>query len=627
MSCGYFPHLYEDELFYSACARCLKRMGVISSQRNIYSLFGVKSKSIAFYALDLDTFIASLPTNYKLTADEIIEKHTLFPWHAPFLSKQRQEVVRLQMHGKGGQSLYSSIGMRNSKVKLDLNLRYCSDCVKEDRQEYGEAYWHRVHQIPGITICPYHLLPLQVSTARVTNGGAYYSYTAVEDVFVDNIKSNDEMVSPDDLRLLLAQDAEWLLKFPLPDINAELVVKQLVNALYDQDLASINGVVYREKFLDHLSVNTSKIPDHDPLQVVLQFNRLTISRIFTKRPHSLLPITVILLCRLLGFSFYEVLNSKKSKGHFQVGLLGCQNKICPKNSINSISELTVQFSRAVRGLIGTYRCGVCGCVFRKTIGSSNRRSVRIIDYGELWETELRSLWSDDKYRLKDVSERLKVDIRTIKNNAARLGLGGRKLPSPKVKVLLLPAITQTSIFTDQRKKNREAFLNIITNNPGITRSQIAKLASKTYQWLMRNDHDWIVAHNVPRVFSSRSKDNSSYWQKRENDLICQLPEKVERIRSKPGKPERVTKSAIEREYEHISLTPAFLIKVPNFKTKLDSVIESRVEFGIRMIDWAYLELSQSSSCIPKWMLIKTAGVKSLADHVDIQVKLNSYFVK
>lgn len=38
--------------------------------------------------------------------------------------------------------------------------KFCSTCRVLDRARYGIAYWHRVHQVPGIDLCPLHDEPL-----------------------------------------------------------------------------------------------------------------------------------------------------------------------------------------------------------------------------------------------------------------------------------------------------------------------------------------------------------------------------------------------------------------------------------------------------------------------------------
>ena len=54
--------------------------------------------------------------------------------------------------------------------KMRLNrkkyLRYCPQCVKEDRERHGETYWHRKHQIYGVDVCSVHGCRLEESTIR-----------------------------------------------------------------------------------------------------------------------------------------------------------------------------------------------------------------------------------------------------------------------------------------------------------------------------------------------------------------------------------------------------------------------------------------------------------------------------
>ena len=44
--------------------------------------------------------------------------------------------------------------------------KLCRLCRQEDITAYGMTYWHRIHQVPGIDICPHHLTPLQHHTER-----------------------------------------------------------------------------------------------------------------------------------------------------------------------------------------------------------------------------------------------------------------------------------------------------------------------------------------------------------------------------------------------------------------------------------------------------------------------------
>jgi hypothetical protein len=53
---------------------------------------------------------------------------------------------------------------RESQVNLSANWRYCPMCMEEDRSRYGTAYWHNAHNLPFVTHCTHHNVPLvQVS--------------------------------------------------------------------------------------------------------------------------------------------------------------------------------------------------------------------------------------------------------------------------------------------------------------------------------------------------------------------------------------------------------------------------------------------------------------------------------
>ncbi|MDE6055387.1 MAG: TniQ family protein [Lachnospiraceae bacterium] len=42
-------------------------------------------------------------------------------------------------------------------------LKYCPLCAGEDRERYGETYWHRRHQIRNMNVCTRHKCRLKSS--------------------------------------------------------------------------------------------------------------------------------------------------------------------------------------------------------------------------------------------------------------------------------------------------------------------------------------------------------------------------------------------------------------------------------------------------------------------------------
>lgn len=70
-------------------------------------------------------------------------------------------------------------------------LWFCPLCVKEDREIYGETYWHRKHQIRNMRICPKHKCMLMESSVFAKSEQSFTfclaeNYTYNSDVVFEN---------------------------------------------------------------------------------------------------------------------------------------------------------------------------------------------------------------------------------------------------------------------------------------------------------------------------------------------------------------------------------------------------------------------------------------------------------
>ena len=63
-------------------------------------------------------------------------------------------------------------------------LRFCPMCVKEDREVYGETYWHRKHQIRNMSICTKHKCRLKESSVLAKSEQSYTFCPA--ESYIDN---------------------------------------------------------------------------------------------------------------------------------------------------------------------------------------------------------------------------------------------------------------------------------------------------------------------------------------------------------------------------------------------------------------------------------------------------------
>ena len=94
-------------------------------------------------------------------AKQVVLEHTMFPYYAAFLGVEKRNKLLQAMLRDGPNKAFGQAGNFVRQVPSSSNLRYCPECIENDIRIYGEPYWHRIHQVPGIRVCPQHQLLLQ----------------------------------------------------------------------------------------------------------------------------------------------------------------------------------------------------------------------------------------------------------------------------------------------------------------------------------------------------------------------------------------------------------------------------------------------------------------------------------
>jgi hypothetical protein len=94
-------------------------------------------------------------------ADEAIREHTLYSIMEPYLAPEARSVVIEHLrHGSAARSVYAYLGFANKNATSRASLRMCTMCVISDEARCGVAFWHREHQLPGVSSCGHHSVAL-----------------------------------------------------------------------------------------------------------------------------------------------------------------------------------------------------------------------------------------------------------------------------------------------------------------------------------------------------------------------------------------------------------------------------------------------------------------------------------
>lgn len=238
---GFFPDPYPDELLYSACARYANRVQYPNKQQVMKDLFGKTGLSAIVDFPTRINFLLSSLKNHNYSADQLINQNTLLPFYEPFISTERAEKIRQEMKSINENRLRTRLSTNIHQINSPKFLRFCPLCIEDDKNELGETFWHRIHQLPGILVCPEHRCFLQNSSIKWERESSYFFHTAEDYAkpkparFINNERFKDRTF------LALAEYARWLLTQKNLSLKSGELRKRYHEILLQRGYAYYNG--------------------------------------------------------------------------------------------------------------------------------------------------------------------------------------------------------------------------------------------------------------------------------------------------------------------------------------------------------------------------------------------------
>jgi len=157
----YLQRPYPDELLGSLLFRASRQLG-IPLKRLIPALSGTSNAELPMFI----TRHSGVARAFGMSLQDFTEQHTLLPYTTGFMSEESRALLLARLLGSGDLTRSSAACAQNA-VKGHRWLRFCIHCINGDLRHYGEAYWRRSHQLPGVSMCTLHECSLYVSTVSV----------------------------------------------------------------------------------------------------------------------------------------------------------------------------------------------------------------------------------------------------------------------------------------------------------------------------------------------------------------------------------------------------------------------------------------------------------------------------
>lgn len=223
-----FPEIYEDETVYSWFCRYLISNNIFTQKEIANELFKNENDIISKLFVGNVNDDAKKNIEKTLPISKLLYHHTMFYAYTGYCKKSYNK----QLLAKLIESPYNTEMYLKRQKNQDIYLRYCPLCIKNDRRKYGEAYWHNIHQLREMIICPIHKCYLINSSVK------YYGRDKKQVLFPLEILDTETTIKYETNDLLLqlvlyTSDRFFKQDISEIEINYYLIKKNARKLIYD----------------------------------------------------------------------------------------------------------------------------------------------------------------------------------------------------------------------------------------------------------------------------------------------------------------------------------------------------------------------------------------------------------
>lgn len=555
---SFFTPPYPDELLYSVIGRYHLRSGNSSPKWTYNELFG-SDVIVMNWKLPshIEAFAQRTYNSVQFYADYWIEHHTLFPLFAPFLPKERSGLLRKMMKSTNGSGIYTLVGLAAGSVAVKKALCFCPNCYEEDIRQYGEPYWHRIHQAFGVFVCPNHKIPLHEITDPVEDRQGITILPISKSLFQSRPCLPANFSETNMTKLInFAIDAAGILK--ASDIGSffsskSYLLPRLASKGFVTAANRIRQMQLKEEFIAFYGKEILEFMESDVLNDSSWLKFVT-----RKERRTINPVRFLLLIRFLYGSFNEFVNVIGAKYQpFGNGPWPCLNRAADHYKQNVIHALEVARCSDTGKPIGIFTCN-CGFVFSRRghdLSSDDKGRIgNVIQYGPIWRKKVRD-YLNEGLSYRKTAKLLGVDVGTVIKHSRIEGESCSDQIQKQRKVSVFQKRLKTQIRSYKKPKNRV---------------------------------DWIRRDVELR------------------NLVVQTCREM--LHSEDSKPIRIRFTTVAKKIGKISLLKNYKEKLPKTVEAMNEHIESTEQFQIRRIKWVASK-QQGLQPLKKWQLIKAVGLR------------------
>lgn len=586
-----FPRPYPDENFYSWIARYHERSANYYAKTTVETVFNA-THGCAIYGLPtgLMIFCSQLQPLIQYNPEQILQFHTSLPYYSSSFPKQRIKAAKAKMLGDFNAGTHAMLGMLATVVSDFRYLRYCSDCLNQDIQSFGEPYWHRVHQLPGVLLCPTHHKPVLNSQIDKQNIHAQLFANAGEHAKPNLIQKH---IEPCHRLISVAEESAKLLSHFRRPVSSTHYRSKLIKAgfnkgsLIDQNkLAEAFSEFWPEAVLKSLGVPDDLKSQHSWLRFMTRRTRQGL------QAH---PLQHILL-RL--FLKDQKPLTKASLPLQEPRTFSCPNPFCTELDDSSAKLVRTHQYKESGPTYGVISCN-CGFSFSCDINTSDLYKGNVITYGDVWDKQFIE-YVQQGHSIHKLEQLMSVSRPVIKRKALELNLKpswlSRARPKKaKMSVVEKRAIEHKKIYNRYRKKH-----------PSYSLKELRTKISATIKFLYRYEREWLDQNRPPPKKTMMPERID--WKKRDQEYLEQVQSIVSELNSIPGKPQKITPFRISKILGQKNIFTKIPDKIPATMTYLTQAC-NKDNYITRTFTWAAERLRQKGQVLTRNNILRKAAIR------------------
>ncbi|CAG9228543.1 putative TnsD domain-containing protein [Paraburkholderia tropica] len=507
------------------------------------------------------------------------EEHTALPYWKRFIDANRYCDLLGKLRHTPGHNAKVQLGMISSRLGASNPTRYCVFCAANDREQFGVSIWHRVHQLPGVLMCPTHRVSLHENPAAALHfrWSALYLPDATPAPFVPSADHLSKQTQ-DSLIRLAKLSAELLGGLTTSRIDCTSMRTFYMRHLLAQNLT------YSSTRVNRLELHSRLMKEWAPLACIEPFQALFASSggryswpiELVRRDRAVHhPLKHLLLIGALCSSVCEFFDKRKGNISDQAVGHSAPTDLRTNEQRTKLAEQTVFLING--GASARRAAQLLGVDVHTVLIIAHRHNLPVRERTKKLPT---SLYNKIRQRLSHGDS-----VSTIARDSH---LAGATIYRILNRDTALQVRRREMQFEARRMQARIAWIVADKRYPALNCTQLRSHVTAAHTWLSRNDRAWLFAQESKHRKHIKSDAGSGAarradWNSRDVALAAALRDAARAIRDNSITPVRISRAELERRTGHSSWLVKHLDELPLCRLELSQLSESASDFRRRQM--------------------------------------------